>query len=69
MSQITRMLAIKMLETATPQQRQEYEFLGAYARAEMYVKAYNKAKEILGEDGLQNLLQQKPGANPAEDPS
>ena len=62
-------LAIRLLDTATPEQRMKYQEIGAYEVAKLLMKSGEILKKWSGRDVVQNLLQQEPGADPAEDPS
>ena len=63
------LLAMRLLDTATPEQRMKYQEIGANAVAELLIRSGEILKKWSGRDAVQNLLQQEPGADPAEDPS
>ena len=60
------LLAMRLLDTATLEQRMHYQYLGANMVAELLIRAEEIFKKVSNENGMQDLLQQRSGDNAPE---
>lgn len=65
----TELLAMRLLDTASLEQRILYQRIGAQTVAELLIRSGEIFKKWGTKDAVQDLLQQEPADNPAEDPS
>ena len=63
------LLAMRLLDTATLEQRMLYQKLGANMVAEFLIKTEEILKKVSNVNGMQDILQQESADHPAEDPS
>ena len=60
------LLAMRLLDTATLEQRMLYQKLGANMVAELLIRTGEIFKKASNENGMQDLLQQRSGNNAPE---